>query len=472
VAGRRATTVERRVMSVTRLAPPPGPRGPEVLRFFGGGSFARTLAYFEEVARRYGPIASFRVLGRRLHLVTGPALVREVLVVQQHRFTRANGAAILRDLLGESMLTVDEPRHREQRRIVQPAFHAQRVAGYGAAMLEETHAAIDGWRDGDRIDVSAAMTRLALAVVGRSLFGADVRASGSLETSLAHAMRTVSWLGPILEAFPAWANGLRLRLPLPANAGLKRARRAMADVIELLIAARRSAPLTGGADLLSGLLAARDAHGSPLGTQTIADELVTLLLAGHETTANALAWAWYLLARQPENIARLTAEVDAATAGRTLAAEDLPRLTFAGHVFAEALRLFPPASAFGRRALEACEIGGYGIRAGDGILLSPYVSGRNPAVFAAPESFEPDRWAGATPPPFAYFPFGGGSRLCIGEAFARMEGTLVLAAIAQRFTMRAIDERPIAIDAHATLRPERPIVLRAVRRPAAVVFAR
>jgi cytochrome P450 len=152
-------------MSVARLSPPPGPDGLEVVRFFGGGSFAKTLAYFEEVARRYGPIASFRVLGRRLHLVTGPELVREVLVVQQHRFTRANGAVILRDLLGRSMLTVDEPQHRAQRRVLQPAFHAQRIAGYGAAMLDETQRATAAWRDGECIDVNAEMARLALAIV-------------------------------------------------------------------------------------------------------------------------------------------------------------------------------------------------------------------------------------------------------------------------------------------------------------------
>jgi len=139
-------------MTVAPLASAPGPRGRDVIRFFGGGSFAKTLAYFEEVARRYGPVASFRILGRRLHLITGPALVREVLVVQQHRFTRANGAAILRDLLGESMLTVDEPRHREQRRLLQPAFHAQRIAGYGAAMLDETLRAIAPWQERQRSD--------------------------------------------------------------------------------------------------------------------------------------------------------------------------------------------------------------------------------------------------------------------------------------------------------------------------------
>lgn len=454
-------------MSAARLAPPPGPRGPDVLRFFGGGKFAATLAYFEEVAQRYGPIASFKILGRRLHLVTGPALVREVLVVQQHRFTRANGAVILRDLLGESMLTVDEPRHREQRRIVAPAFHAARIAAYATAMIDETRRAIAGWNDGDAIDVSAAMTRLALAIVGRALFGADLGGSaGALEASLAGAMRTVSWLGPILEAVPPWANDLRLRLPLPPNGELARARQAMAAVVERLIALRRESRAAGD-DLLSLLLAARDAGGAPLAPQAIADELVTVLLAGHETTANALGWAWYLLARHPEIEARLAAEA-AALGGSDehITAADLPRLPQAARVFAEALRLYPPASAFGRRALEACSLGGYAVAAGDGVMLSPYVSGRDPRTFAAPLAFDPDRWAGPPPPPFAFFPFGGGSRLCIGEAFARMEGTLVLATIARRFALHATSAEPIGIAAHATLRPARPIVLRVRRRPA------
>jgi len=453
-------------MSVIGLAPPPGPRGLDVLRFFGGGSFAATLGYFEEVARRYGPIASFRIFGRRLHLVTGPELVREVLVAQQHRFARANGAAVLRDLLGHSVLTVDEPRHREQRRMLQPAFHVQRIAGYGTTMLDETYRTIANWRDGDEIDINAQMTRLALAIVGRALFGADVRDNAdSLEASLAHAMRTVSWLGPILETVPPWVNRLRLRLPLPANARLARARQEMAAIIARLIAVRR-ANGAGGDDLLAMLLDARDAGGAPLDAQSVADELVTLLLAGHETTANALAWAWYLLARHPEIEARLRDEAVAASGARgRISVDDLPRLRFAAHVFAEALRLYPPASAFGRRALEACTLGGFAIGRGDGIMLSPYVSHRNPAVFADPQTFAPDRWTKFAPPPLSYFPFGGGARMCIGEGFARMEGTLVLSAVAARFALRATTAEPIGIAAHATLRPARPIVLRPKPRP-------
>jgi cytochrome P450 len=452
-------------MTVVRAIPPPGPRGLDVLRFFGGGSFARTLAYFEYVARRYGPIASFQVFGRRLHLVTGPDLVREVLVVQQQRFARANGAAILADLLGESMLTVDEPRHVMQRRRVQPAFHAQRIAAYGRVMLDETAALTARWEDGDVVDINAAMMRVALAIVGRALFGSDVRASAdALETLLARAMRTVSWLGPILEALPPWANEIRLALPLPANRRLADARRAMATIVGELIAARQAEDLDGS-DLLSMLVAARDADGAPLSTAGIADELVTMLLAGHETTANALGWAWHLLARHPEIEARVAAEVRAATGTRPdVGVEDLPRLTFVSQVFSEALRLYPPASAFGRRAIAPCTLAGYAVRAGDGILLSPYVSGRSPAFFEAPHEFRPDRWSGTPPPAFAYFPFGGGSRLCIGESFARMEGTLVLASIARRFRFHQLDDQPISIAAHATLRPARPIVLRVARR--------
>jgi cytochrome P450 len=447
-------------MNGARLAPPPGPRGLEVLRFFGGGSFARTLAYFEEVARRYGPIASFRIFGRRLHLVTGPELVREVLVVAQHRFTRANGAEVLRDLLGESMLTVDEPRHVAQRRVVQPAFHAQRIAGYGAAMLEETRGAMIQWRVGDSLDVNAAMTRLALAIVGRALFGADVGGSAAaLEASLARAMRIVSWLGPILEVVPPWANRLRLRLPLPVNAQLRQARRDLAAIIERLIADRRASGAAGD-DLLSMLLAARSGSDGLTDPPTIADELVTVLLAGHETTANALAWAWYLLARHPQIEAALHQEVDAVAGSRDVTAGDLPRLPLTARIFAETLRLYPPASAFGRRALEACELGGYAVAAGDGIMLSPYVSQRDPELFPAPQAFVPDRWLAPPPPAFAYFPFGGGARLCIGEAFARMEGTLVLAAVAQRLRLRQASAHEIGIAAHATLRPARPIVLR------------
>lgn len=237
----------------------------------------------------------------------------------------------------------------------------------------------------------------------------------------------------------------------------------MAGIVEPLVAARRGQAADGD-DVLSMLVNARDRDGVPLDAQAIADELATMLLAGHETTANALAWAWYSLARDPMLEARVHAEVAAAAGDRELCMADLPQLSLTANVFAEALRVYPPASAFGRRALEHCELGGYLIAAGDGIILSPYVSHRNPAVFPAPDAFDPDRWFNFTPPPFAYFPFGGGARLCIGEAFARMEGTLVLAAIAGHFAFRAADVGPIGIAAHATLRPARPIVLRVDRR--------
>ena len=454
---------------------PPGPRGLDVLRFFGGGSFARTLHCFQEVSARYGPIASFTIAGRRLHLVTAPELVREVLVVQQQRFTKANGAAVLCDLLGASMLTVDEPRHREQRRIVQPAFHAQRIDGYGNAMIAETLAATHSWQDGDAIDIGAAMVRLALAIVGRALLGSDMRdRTKALETTLADAMRIVSWLGPILEALPAWANDMRLALPFPVNARLAQARQAMAAIVQRAIdehganAGQRAVnDRADGADvdsLLSLLLLTHDARGAPLDVQTIADELVTVLLAGHETTANALTWSWYALARDPAIGARVASEVEAVAPDRDVRASDFSQLSFTASIFAEVLRLYPPASAFGRRAREDCQLGGFDIAAGDGILLSPYVSHRNPIIFPQPQEFVPSRWQEQKPPPFAYFPFGGGARLCIGEAFARMEGTLVLATIARRWQLRAIDGAPVGIAAHATLRPQSPIVLRAARR--------
>jgi cytochrome P450 len=232
----------------------------------------------------------------------------------------------------------------------------------------------------------------------------------------------------------------------------------MSAVIGALIGSRGNSGLRS--DPLSLLLAARDASGLPLDMQTIADELVTLLLAGHETTANALAWAWYLLAREPGIEARVAAEVAAAAGDDAIGVEHLPLLPLTARVFTETLRLYPPASAFGRRALDDCMLGGYAIRRGDGILLSPFVSGRDRAVFAEPERFRPDRWLDARPPPFAYFPFGGGARLCIGEAFARMEGTLVLAAVTQHCRLEALDAEPVGIAAHATLRPARPIVLR------------
>jgi cytochrome P450 len=448
---------------------PPGPRGFDVTRFFGNGDFQKTLDFLTQQARVHGPIVSFRLLGRRMYVLDDPALVREVLVVQQHRFARATGAALLREIVGTSVLTAEEPLHRTRRRMLQPAFHRALVMSYGRVMVEEARAAAAALpAHGGTLDMGATMTRLTLAITGRTLFGADVGVEAErMNAALGRAMRAVSRLGPFLEVLPPWAGGLRRRLPLPSNRTFARARRELRAIVDGLVARRRAEP-AATPDLLELALAARDDDGSSFDEAALADELATLLLAGHETTATALGWAWYALAQNPEVEAKLHAELDEVLGDRDPEPDDLSRLRYTGAVFSETLRLYPPASAFGRRVLEACDVGGYALEVGAGVVISPYVVHRNPRYYPEPERFRPERFEENDRPEFAYVPFGGGARRCIGDAFARMEGVLVLATLARRFRFERVDAAPIGI-ASATLRPARPILMRVGPRRARVV---
>ena len=289
---------------------PPGPRGFEVTHFFGNGDFQKTLDFLTRQCRKHGPIVSFRLFGRRMYVLDDPDLLREVLVVQQHKFARATGAALLKEIVGTSLLTAEEPLHRTRRRMLQPAFHRAQIASYGSIIAEEARMLRDSLVAGSTVDLGAAMTRFTLAVTGRTLFGADVGAEAeAMNAALGHAMRSISRLGPFLEVLPPWLAELRRRLPVPSNRTFARARRELGAIVAAVVA-RRRAKATDVPDLLDLALAARDDDGSPFDDRALADELSTLLLAGHETTATALGWAWYALAHEPRVAATLAAELD------------------------------------------------------------------------------------------------------------------------------------------------------------------
>jgi cytochrome P450 len=303
------------------------------------------------------------------------------------------------------------------------------------------------------------MARLALAIAARTLFGADLSGrTAAIRAALTTALETfpaaLSRWGELLDALPF----------LPVTRRFDRARAELDAVIYGMIAARRADPEAGADDLLGMLLAARD-DGAAMDDGQVRDEAMTLFLAGHETTANVLSWACYLLARHPAVAERLRAEVDAELEGRVPAAADLPRLRFTRDVVAETMRLYPPAWALGRRALRPTTLGPYRIPAGSVILASQLVTQRNPRYWDDPDAFRPERWSGAKPARFAYFPFGGGERRCIGEAFAWMEAILIVATIAGRVAFAPIDDIPVGIQPLVTLRPREPIRLRVTFRP-------
>ena len=441
----------------------PGPRGTKALRFLGVGSPDGLLAFFAECARTYGPITSFRSLGSRVVLLDDAELIGEVLQHQQHRFTRDTGAVLLRELVGDGVLTTEDPVHLERRRMLQPAFHRARIAGYTTSMVEEAERFGDAWAMRETIDVGAEMTRLTLGVVGRSLFGTDV---GDGAERVADVIAAIANRGgrlqSVVAALAPLMFALRNVLPSSARVVFAKERATLESVVDPIVARKRAQP--GGQDLLATLLELRDDAGNGLTDVDIVNELITFVLAGHETTSSALTWCWYLLAKHPRAEARVHDELDAVLGGRAPALGDVANLRYTAQVFDEALRLYPPAAAFGRRPLVDVELGGYRVPRGASIFVSPFVTHRNARYFSDPAAFRPERWDGAAPPKFAFFPFGGGSKMCIGEPFARAEGVLVLATLARRFRLRVDDADDVGPGPSALLRPARAIVARVEHR--------
>lgn len=435
---------------VAALAPP----GPKTL--WPGGhmiAFRRDpLKFLSGLAREYGDVAQFRVGPQRAFLLSHPDLVRDMLVTHHDRFHKGRALQRAKRLLGEGLLTSEGEQHRRQRRLAQPAFHRQRVNSYGQVMVEHASRFSERWRDGETVDISQEMMRLTLSIVGKTLFDAGVESEADeVGAALSEMMELFGYLMlPYTE--------LLEKLPLPQVRRFNRARARLDAVIYRIIEERRASGTDRG-DLLSMLMLAEDEEGGRerMSDEQVRDEAMTIFLAGHETTANALAWAWYLLSQNPEAEARLHAELDEVLGGgRAPAVEDIPNLRYTEMVAAETMRLYPPAWALGRMAVEDHEAGGYFIPKGSLVLVSQYVMHRDPRYFPDPERFDPERFAPEAKearPPFSYFPFGGGVRRCIGEGFAWMEIVLLLATIARRWRMLIPHGHTVETKPVITLRP-------------------
>jgi cytochrome P450 len=441
-------------------------RAPQARAPYPGAHFAALrrdrLGYFTGLARQHGDVVRGWLGPYRMHLVSHPDLIRDVLVTHQRRYAKGLGLERAKRLLGAGLLTSEGETHLRQRRLAQPAFHAQRVAGYGSVMAQAADRVAGSWTAGATVDAHGAMMGLTLSITAQTLFGSEI------ESEAAEIRAAV---GTTLELFQSFLMlplaALIERLPIPPVRRFNAARARLDATIYRMIAERRASGVDRG-DLLSMLLLAQDVEGGGGGMsdEQLRDEAMTIFLAGHETTASALTFALHLLARHPDADARLHAEV-AALGHRPLGAEDLPALPYTRQVLAEAMRLYPPAWILGRRARETHEIGGYTIPAGSLVFMSQWVVHRDPRWYAEPERFDPERWsepARAARPRFAYFPFGAGTRVCIGEQFAWMEGVLVLATIAQRWRLEAADGAPLRLAPTITLRPRDPVRLRLVQR--------
>ncbi len=437
---------------------PPGPRS----RFPGEPllAFRRdALSYLTAAAREHGDIVHLRLGPRHFFLLNHPDLIKDVLVTHHRRFTGLAFEAGKR-IIGDGLLTAQGEAHRRQRRLVQPAFHRDVLAAYGLTMTEHALRWCEGHHDGEVVAIRDEMMRLTLGVIGETMFGAtDGTAANDVRELIDAAM---ALFGPITFGFAALVE----RLPTPAARRFVRARARLDARVYRMLSERRSSG-TDRRDLLSMLLVAQDAEGdgARLTDRQLRDEIVTTFLAGHETTASALTWSWALLAQHPAVEAQLHSELDTVLGGRVPTVADLPSLPYTTGVVAETLRLYPPAPMVFRRALEEHPVGDYVIPKGGIVILSQYVMHRDARFFDNPEAFEPDRWrpeARATRPRYAYFPFGGGPRVCIGEGFAETEGVLVLATVAQRWRPVLIADGVPARDPQRQTRPSDALRMRLV----------
>ncbi len=430
----------------------------DVLGFFGLKKASSTLGFLQNTARTFGPLSYFRVFHQHTYFVNDPELIKEVLVVQQHRFGRDVGATVLRELVGNGVLTLEEPRHRERRRILQPAFHRDQVGSYLEIIGNESKRLLPGWEERAEIDVGEEMRRLTLSVIGSSLFGPDFPDSaGQISAVLGRVMKRAGRIAPLVTFLKPVARAYRRVAPRGPSLFFEPQRKELDAVLQPLIDRKRR---SDSKDVLSLLLGQTEGD---LEDEDVRNEMVTFVLAGHETTATALTWACDLLAAEPELQARLAAEAESVLGGGAVRPEDLARLRYASLVFNETLRLYPPAPLFGRRVQEPVRLGDYDLPVGATVLLSPYVTQRDPANFEAPEEFRPARWelGSNTLPKFAFFPFGGGAKMCIGEPLARTEGVLILAELMRRYEFESVSGRRAQPTARVTLRPAQPVLLRA-----------
>jgi len=426
---------------------PPGPCGG-----LKGWSFRALqespIEMFSKLARDYGDIVGIRVANFRNIFVNHPDLIEEVLVTHARKYFKGRILRANRHVFGEGLLTSEGDFWLRQRRLAQPAFHRARVASYAAIMVEYTQRLLENWRDGEECDVHQRMMQLTLQIVAKTLFDADVARDTQ---DVGKSLQLLLELGANFRRtlfVPHW-------VPIPANLRIKREIAFIEGILYRIISERRASGRDTG-DLLSMLLHAQDDDGSRMTDKQLRDETITLFLAGHETTASTLSWTWWLLGQNPRVEAKLHAELDAVLGGRPPSFDDLARLPYTGNVVTESLRLCPAAWGLARIAVEDHEIAGYPVRKGMGVAMAQWVVHRDPRWYSKPEEFLPERWEGdfqKTLPRFAYFPFGGGPRQCIGNSFAQMEAALILATIAQKFRIRLAPGHPVVPLASITLRP-------------------
>ena len=442
-----AASVNRR----SKTSRPPGPKGGPIMGVMR--DFNRDqLSFIEHCRDEYGDVVWMRFLYVPAIFLYHPDDVEYVLVTNAKNFIKSMSlrSNFFQRLVGNGLLTSQGEEWKRQRRLSQPAFHRERVASYGQVMVDYTKRLTAKWNEGENRDIHRDMMRLTLEIVVQCLFSADVSTDvdevGATLKELVKPFASQATLGWILNN----------RLPTPTHLRFHALARTIDKVVYRIISERRVSVEDTG-DLLSMLLAARDEDGSQMTDRQLSDEVMTLFLAGHETTALTLAWSWYLLGTNSQVEKKFHSELDEVLGGRAPTAADLPRLKFTEQIAKECMRLYPPAYGLGREAINDCEIGGYRVRAGTQVFMFQWATHRDSRFYDEPGSFRPERWTEdfiEHLPKYAYFPFGGGPRACIGASFAMMEIILCLAAIGQRFRLELDQDHTVSIYPAMSLRPK------------------
>jgi len=417
------------------------------------------LATFLAWAREFGDIFYYRAGWLKVYFLNHPDLIESVLVKNYQNFLKDRVVRNSRWFFGEGLLTNEGESWRRQRRLSQPAFHRERVSSYADVMTDYTRQMLANWRDGEVRDVHQEMMQLTLRVVVRCLFSVEADEIGEVSRSMNTVMRNTTGLRMLLPPSARY-------IPLPSMIEFRGAVDRLDKAVYRIIEARRRDERDAG-DLLSMLIKARDEDGSRMSAQQLRDEVLTFLLAGHETTALALSWAWHLLGQHPQVKARLEDELETKLKGRVPEFSDLPALSYSERVLKEVLRLYPPAWSLARTVISDFDLRGYTIPAGANVVMSQWIMHRDARYFREPERFDPDRWldpAMQKLPRFAYFPFGGGPRQCIGSSFATMEALLILATVAQRFRFEPVPGHELIPTASFTLRPRHGIRMKLAER--------
>jgi cytochrome P450 len=431
-----------------RLAP--GPRGHAIVGMLFDVRRDR-LGLVTGIRREFGDIVRFRMASRTLHLISHPDYIRHVLVDNQANYRKGVGLSQAKRWLGEGLVTSEGSVWARQRRLVQPSFQRARLGSFASLVTECTADVIDNWRataaEGGPIELASQMMRLTLRIIARMMFSADLNDHGELGAAFTTALHDAMDRMTAIVALPDWA-------PFPGKRRFLKALRVLDEVVSRLIREHRESTSPPD-DLITRLLAERDEDGGRMDDGEIRDQVLTILLAGHETTASSIAWTLHLLQSHPEARAGMLHEARQTLDGRTPTHEDVPRLTWTRMVYEEALRLFPPVWLIPRRSVGEDEIGGYYIPPESELLICPYVMHRHPDYWTDPDVFDPRRFSAeqtAVRPPFTYLPFGAGQRACVGKSLAMTEALLILTMIGQAYELHAEPDHPVVPEPLLTLR--------------------